>query len=444
MTVSEFESYLKKGLGRAILLLREEPDKTPFREAALRHLCTCSYADVSYELDLISCFEDAECLAKEAALQNLAAFRAEEGCWNLFLLHALGCRKEFEEILETRYRQYREKMCASAEDLSCYHHNRIGYINTVYTILGDCFPTIEQVKAMLPDLAYFFSGVTEEDNRNDVIWIYTYLYERFGKEIAENLLEEGYTYPYGDSWKRLMARHEPRPADPDITAEELIHLMHSHDRKQIDFCVRSFRTAGTDMVHAVAEAFFAESDIERRHELLLLFLGNKTIPFPYPDRLMDFLTEEDWNAVNPPNDNKRTLYFFRVLSLLAEISHPRVAAIGKRLREGDAFRELGIHILIANYTPDDLDSLTSYLDPTFLNTPWFNEAVCTICCLSDKGIEGLPTDRLISLFEDIPAFLRQRLVSSLIKKGLLPNDLREECRYDRNPNLRNLVKENVQ
>ena len=38
MTVTEFESYLKKGLGRAILLLRQEPDKTPFREAAFRYL----------------------------------------------------------------------------------------------------------------------------------------------------------------------------------------------------------------------------------------------------------------------------------------------------------------------------------------------------------------------------------------------------------------------
>ena len=441
MTISEFESYLEKGLGRAILLLREEPDKTPFREAALRHLCTCGYLEVSYELDLISCFEDAECLAKEAARQNLAAFRAEEGCWNLLLLHALGCQKEIEEIIETRYCQYREKIRTSTENISCYHHNRIGYINTVYTILGDCFPTIEQVKAILPDLAYFFSGATEEDNRNDVIGIYTYLDERFGKEIAEDLLEEGYTYPYGDTWKRLMARYEPRPVDPNITAEELIRLTHSHDRKQLDFCIRSFRAAGTNIVHAVAEAFFAESDIERRHELLLLFLGNKTIPFPYPNRLMDFLTEEDWDAVDPPNVNKRTQYFFSVLSLLAEISHPRVAAIGKRLREGDAFRELGIHMLNANYTPEDLDSLVSYLDPTFLNTPLFNEAVCTICCLSDKGIEGLPLVELISLFENIPAFLRQRLVSSLIKKGLFPNDLREECRYDRNPNIRELIKE---
>ncbi len=37
MTVSEFEPYLQIGLGRAILLLREEPDKTPFREAVWNH-----------------------------------------------------------------------------------------------------------------------------------------------------------------------------------------------------------------------------------------------------------------------------------------------------------------------------------------------------------------------------------------------------------------------
>jgi len=441
MTVTEFESYIQKGLGRAILLLRKEPDKTPFREAVLQHMCMPSYADGSYELDLISCFEDADCLAKEAARRNLAAVREEDGSWNLFLLHALGYRKEFEEIVESHYRQYREKMRTSTEDISNRRHDRIGYINTVYTILSDCSPTIEQVKAMLPDLAFFFSA--DEDDRNDVMGMYISLDECFGKEITENFLEEGYTYPYGDTWKRLMAHHVPLPIDPNITAEDLIRLIHSHDRKQIDFCINSFRTVGTDVVQVVAEAFFAESDIERRHELLRLFLGNKTIPFPYPDRLADFLTEEDWNAVDPPNDNKRTQYLHAVLSVLAEISHPKVAAIGKRLREGHPFRVLGIRMLIANYTPDDLDSLVSYLDPAFQNTQEFNETVWAICCLSDKGIEELPWDQLISLWEDLPAFQRQLLVSSLMKKGLLPNDLREECRYDRNPIIRNLVKENV-
>ena len=47
MKVPEFESYLKKGLGRAVLLLRGEPDKTPFRDGAavsgvFKQLCSCA------------------------------------------------------------------------------------------------------------------------------------------------------------------------------------------------------------------------------------------------------------------------------------------------------------------------------------------------------------------------------------------------------------------
>ena len=67
MTVTEFESYLQKGLGRAILLLREEPDKTPFWEPLSRHILSFNetanarcyhHALGIYEVELIRCFDD--------------------------------------------------------------------------------------------------------------------------------------------------------------------------------------------------------------------------------------------------------------------------------------------------------------------------------------------------------------------------------------------------
>ena len=78
MTATEFESYLKKGLGRAILFLKEEPDKTPFREAAFRYLTSGYFNGVTYALDLIDCFDDRDALAKEVAEQNLKQGRTFE------------------------------------------------------------------------------------------------------------------------------------------------------------------------------------------------------------------------------------------------------------------------------------------------------------------------------------------------------------------------------
>ena len=78
MTVSEFESYLQKGLGRAILLLQQETDKTPFFAPLSKWILDA--ADKlqyhrqlgEYEVDLIRCFDDHEKRAAEIAEELLA------------------------------------------------------------------------------------------------------------------------------------------------------------------------------------------------------------------------------------------------------------------------------------------------------------------------------------------------------------------------------------
>ncbi len=72
MTVSEFESYLQKGLGRAILLLKQEPDKTPFREAAWNHAIhdprydrQCNAPRGHYIKTLFGCFPGGDAMLSE-------------------------------------------------------------------------------------------------------------------------------------------------------------------------------------------------------------------------------------------------------------------------------------------------------------------------------------------------------------------------------------------
>lgn len=72
MTLAEFESYLQKGLGRAILLLREKPDKTPFREAVWNHAVhdlrydrQCNAPRGHYIKELFDCFSDSDALLSE-------------------------------------------------------------------------------------------------------------------------------------------------------------------------------------------------------------------------------------------------------------------------------------------------------------------------------------------------------------------------------------------
>lgn len=72
MTISEFESYLQKGLGRAILLLREEADKEPFREAVWNHALheprydgQCNEPRGHYIKELFDCFPDGDAMLSE-------------------------------------------------------------------------------------------------------------------------------------------------------------------------------------------------------------------------------------------------------------------------------------------------------------------------------------------------------------------------------------------
>ena len=61
---------------------------------------------------------------------------------------------------------------------------------------------------------------------------------------------------------------------------------------------------------------------------------------------------------------------------------------------------------------------------------------------AEKGIEGLPLDVIPSLWERIPSDnLRKDAVGVLIKRKMLPDDLKTECRYDRNLGIRELIKE---
>ncbi len=72
MTVTEFESYLQKGLGRAILLLRQEPDKEPFRQAVWNHAIhdprydqQCNASRGRYIKNLFDCFTDGDVMLSE-------------------------------------------------------------------------------------------------------------------------------------------------------------------------------------------------------------------------------------------------------------------------------------------------------------------------------------------------------------------------------------------
>ena len=60
MKVEDFKTYVRKGLGRAIILLRKQEDKSQYRQPLIDYITKENirgrfYGE--YEMDLINCFD---------------------------------------------------------------------------------------------------------------------------------------------------------------------------------------------------------------------------------------------------------------------------------------------------------------------------------------------------------------------------------------------------
>ncbi len=456
MTVTEFESYLQKGLGRAILLLRKEPDKTPFREAASRYLTAAYYNGVTYAIDLIDCFDDRDALAKEAAKRNLWQARSER-MYDIPLLIALGYRKEYTEIIEDHYRTRREKILSLSQD-EPYTQEVCGicgrYLGTVYGILVDTEITKERVRAMLPDLAYYFDLVQKWGLHNHEARRIRKMIELLWDNDTEALLREITALPKGEALAEEMMRGETASPNPNITCDEILfHLPLS--RFTIDYYRASFCLASPEVVEEVAETALNTDDISVRADLLSLFIYNQFIDgkskvppaFPFPDRLIDIATDEIEN-LQEPADERKIEYIHCILGVLNKIRYPRLTVLGRILRNSPprfSFRNYGWTMMGNNYTAEDRQELSlAFFESKDIENGngTFYGALGAMLRAAERSADDLPLDLLPSFWAEMPhEKWRKMIAETLLKYDMMPEDIRKECRYDRGEAIRKLVEE---
>jgi hypothetical protein len=139
-------------------------------------------------------------------------------------------------------------------------------------------------------------------------------------------------------------------------------------------------------------------------------------------------------------------YLYALLTVLDQLRHPKLKALGKALRnEGYPLARYGSDLLISQYTVEDRNELITYLNEAPVMDDGLDEFVRIFLHMlsgAEKGTEGLPLDVIPSLWERIPSdHLRKDAVGVLIKHKMLPDDLKAECRYDRSLGIRELIKE---
>ncbi len=469
MTVTEFESYLQKGLGRAILLLKQEHDKTPFREAALRYLTVCYYGGITYALDLIDCFDDRDALLKEATEGICRDIENGGSLSNSELLLAIGMEKAYVQCYKKRYDTFYDKVLLhikSMDGMQEAFDDRFR-LRSAITGLVRVLPR-DDIKTLLYEMATLFELAESVGFPFplDGVMIRKHIEGRFGQEEAADIIREvAEAHPAGDIFiKHVNYSYGESPApNPQITAKEILDNIISNDSpeeiyREISYKhSTSFACASPSVVEEVAKALLAEKNIRHRTCLLRLFhpyccgyyhderFEGPRFPFG-EETLLPLLDDLDIKALKNGDSNVRE-YLDALLTVLGRLRHPRLKALGKALRnEGYPLARYGIDLLISQYTAEDRNDLITCLNEVPISDEGFVEISRILLHLfraAKKGESDLPLDIIPSLWERIPpGNLRKDAVEVLLQYNMLPDDLREECRYDRNLGIRELIKEN--
>ncbi len=468
MTVTEFESYLQKGLGRAILLLKQEPDKAQFREAALRYLCEEYNGGSRYALDLIDCLDDRDVFLKEAVDRICSDIENGGFHSNGELLLALGMEEEYVRSYKKRYAAFFEKMVLhiKAGDGMQESFNDRFRLRTTITSLVRVLPR-DDIKTLLYEMATLFELAESVGFPFplDGVMIRKHIEGRFGQEEAADIIREvAEAHPAGDIFiKHVNYRYGESPApNPQVTAKEILDDIISNDSpeeiyREVSYKhSTSFACASPSVVEEVAKALLAERNIRHRTCLLRLFhpycygyQGKRYAAphFPFGENaLLPLLDDVDLQS-QIEEDRVVTEYLDALLTVIGSFRHPKLKALGEALRQkGYPFARYGIDLLITQYTAADRETLISCLREAPVSENGFDEISRIfhhLFCAAMKGKYDLPMDVIPSLWERIPTEnLRKYAVEVLLQYNMLPDDLREECRYDRNPAVRELIKEN--
>ena len=136
------------------------------------------------------------------------------------------------------------------------------------------------------------------------------------------------------------------------------------------------------------------------------------------------------------------------MRVLNKIRHPKLAALGRRLRNSPlhfSFRGYGWTKLGNNYTADDRDELIAALTTESTDIEngngTFYSALGAMLSAAERGADGLPLELLPSFWAEMPRNRwRQKIAEILLKYNMMPENIRNECRYDQSKRIRELVK----
>ncbi len=467
MTVEEFSRYIETGLGRAIILLKKQKDKEPFKKVFFDFLFgekrqMHRELDV-YEKEILDIFDD-KAYTDKIINRLIDEYKSENG--NLYgngvsLLLLFGYRNQVEEVLEHRYKtSYKELLEYTKKpwDGEKFPPFAKVYGSTCSTLARRIKVGDERIKQILWDIADLYEYceypvVPTYQNPLFRIW------DGVGRDhffvILDEVIKE---HKHG---KRIDVRHEmvPIPHDEDgyaiednppiyqqgtLAKEILSHNDLTRDLLELWF---KFEKQDNESVEAVAKAAIEETDIARKIYLLGFFnLRNApykpVVEFPLDVApLVEWAEREDYILRNEPPYGVTQ----NILEILKDKRCDVSRKVGLKLFYDGRFAEGDIRYyalclrfgLNYNEKEDRSDFVALMRSP---NKEERNIAFGIFISNLRNNIEGMPLEMIPLVFENIsPYWLRHDLCELLVEKGImLPDELKEECLYDYNMRTREL------
>ena len=452
MTVEDFCEYFKNGLGRAVILLKKQNDKTPFKEAFwnvfLKPDKERNYHRVFgvYEKEILDVFGDKNFTGKvcNVLLEKLSSELGFNSTIPLLIL--LGERKRVESIMEERYKKAYNALVEYSNkewDGEYYPQCAIEYNQTVAALgrflkVGD-----KKVKEILYDIADLF------DYSNAPV-IPTYqnplynLWDGVGHDHFFMLLDEVIAeHKYGSKIDIRKHFYCSKKSDNYIPTIEEIKKYDSLNEESL-YLFANFHNSSNETVQEVAKELLNSTDIVKRNYYLNYFTYSNShedfpVEFPLdPTPLIKIVEDENFKIKFDPNPTAS----YNILVILANMRHEKARELGLKLfcdnTISDELRNFALMIrfgknYIAEYDKADFAAL--------LRSPVKRESNCMIGIFIDNiknGVKDIPIELVPYAFKKCGPTQRECLCKALIEKNLMPDELKVECLNDSNINIRNM------
>lgn len=439
MTVAEFESYLQKGLGRAILLLREESDKTPFWEPLSRHILSFNetanarcyhHALGIYEVELIHCFDNHETRSEELANELLS--REDGMTFYRSFLRLLGYGDALREYVCKHYQ-------ATYRTLYDYQreHTSPPYDRDVWLpYFGDAVAMTELYENEPAVLVKLVSDIAD-------------LYDLSEEPIVPGVISPVWPDRMGEAVMNEVYRNHRNGGklEKHFKKKRESFEMSSDPARFSQNRYVELSKASPDEIRKVAELAITTDDENERFNALSFFSG-AVIPdlpvFPLDPSPLIAMAKERIDYYRQGRELGRWSNELHVMmEVLSRVTDSSVKDFAYELLDektlSPALRAFGLRMLTTQGEPKERETIIAYLDEWDKILP--TESFIMICSLVENAHPNVPVERLPYYYENAGMSNgRKRVLQAMQMSHSLTDEIRKECLYDADPYVRSYIK----